>query len=37
LAITGIIGPLTAAILMPISSFTVLTLAYAARTFRGRP
>jgi Cu2+-exporting ATPase len=36
LAITGLIGPLPAAILMPISSFTVLTLAFAARTFGGR-
>ena len=36
LAIAGLISPLTAAILMPISSFTVLTLAYASRTFGGR-
>jgi Cu2+-exporting ATPase len=34
LAISGLIGPLVAAILMPISSFTVLTLAFACRTFR---
>jgi Cu2+-exporting ATPase len=33
LAMAGLIGPLVAAILMPISSFTVLTLAYASRTF----
>lgn len=33
LAISGIIGPLTAAILMPISSFTVVALALASRTF----
>jgi Cu2+-exporting ATPase len=36
LAMTGLIGPLLAAILMPISSFTVLTLAFTARTFGGR-
>jgi len=36
LTIAGLISPLIAAILMPISSFTVLTLAYAARTFGGR-
>jgi Cu2+-exporting ATPase len=34
LAISGVIGPLLAAILMPISSFTVLTLAFASRAFR---
>jgi Cu2+-exporting ATPase len=34
LAMTGVIGPLVAAILMPISSLTVLTLALATRTFR---
>jgi P-type Cu2+ transporter len=33
LAVAGLISPLTAAILMPISSFTVFTLAYAVRTF----
>jgi cation transport ATPase len=33
LAMAGIIGPLTAAVLMPISSFTVVTLALASRTF----
>ena len=37
LAVAGLIGPLTAAILMPINSFTVLGLAYAARTFRKQP
>jgi P-type Cu2+ transporter len=36
LAIAGWIGPLLAAILMPISSITVLTLAYTARTFGDR-
>lgn len=34
LAVTGLIGPLIAAILMPLSSLTVLTLAFASRTFR---
>ena len=33
LAVGGVISPLTAAILMPISSFTVFALAYAVRTF----
>jgi P-type Cu2+ transporter len=33
LAVAGLISPLTAAILMPISSFTVFTLAYTVRTF----
>lgn len=33
LAICGLISPLVAAILMPISSFTVLAMAYASRTF----
>jgi P-type Cu2+ transporter len=36
LAIIGWIGPLTAALLMPISSFTVLTLAFTSRTFGDR-
>lgn len=36
LAITGRIGPLVAAILMPISSFTMLALAFGARTFGAR-
>jgi len=35
LAITGLIGPLTAAVLMPISSFSVLIIAFTARTFDG--
>jgi Cu2+-exporting ATPase len=35
LAVAGVIGPLVAAILMPISSFTVLALAYTSRTFEG--
>lgn len=34
LAILGIIGPLLAAILMPLSSLTVVTLAFTSRTFR---
>jgi Cu2+-exporting ATPase len=33
LAMTGVIGPLLAAILMPISSFSVLLLAYGSKTF----
>ena len=33
LAITGIINPLIAAVLMPISSVTVITLSYRSRTF----
>ncbi|TWT41701.1 putative copper-importing P-type ATPase A [Phycisphaerae bacterium RAS1] len=33
LAMTGLISPLIAAILMPISSFTVLSIALSARTF----
>jgi len=33
LAVTGVISPLVAAILMPVSSFTVFALAYAVRTF----
>ncbi len=33
LAMTGVIGPLAAAVLMPISSFTVVGLALATRTF----
>jgi Cu2+-exporting ATPase len=37
LAIAGLIGPLVAAILMPISSFTVLAIAYASRTFGDSP
>ncbi len=35
LAVSGVISPLMAAILMPISSFTVFALAYAVRTFGG--
>ena len=35
LAVTGAISPLTAAVLMPISSFTVFALAYSVRTFGG--
>jgi len=37
LAMAGLIGPLVAAILMPISSFTVLALAFFSRTFGDRP
>jgi Cu2+-exporting ATPase len=33
LAMAGLIGPLVAAVLMPISSFTVLALAFTSRTF----
>ena len=33
LAMAGLIGPLVAAILMPVSSFTVLALAFFAPTF----
>jgi Cu2+-exporting ATPase len=36
LAMAGLISPLAAAVLMPISSFTVLTLAYSSRTFGSR-
>jgi Cu2+-exporting ATPase len=36
LAVTGVIGPLVAAILMPVSSFTVLTLTYTSPTFRDK-
>ena len=35
LAITGLISPLAAAILMPISSFTVFALAYSSRNKGG--
>lgn len=34
LAMTGVLNPLIAAILMPVSSFTVLTMALSVRTFR---
>jgi Cu2+-exporting ATPase len=37
LAITGLIGPLIAAVLMPLSSLTVVTSSFRARTFGGRP
>jgi len=37
LAMAGWISPLAAAILMPASSLTVITLSYRARTFRERP
>ena len=33
LAMTGLIGPLVAAVLMPLSSLTVITLSLRARTF----
>lgn len=36
LAMTGILNPLIAAILMPVSSFTVLAMALGVRTFGGR-
>lgn len=34
LAVAGLITPLLAAVLMPVSSLTVVTIAYRARTFR---
>lgn len=37
LAITGVISPLIAAILMPLSSFTVVSLALGGKTFEERP
>lgn len=37
LAAAGVIGPLAAAILMPISSFTVLGLTFSVRTFGDAP
>lgn len=37
LAITGVLNPLIAAVIMPVSSLTVLTLAVCARTFRSEP
>lgn len=37
LAMTGVITPLIAAILMPASSLTVLTLSFRLRTFRSKP
>lgn len=37
LAMTGILSPLIAAFLMPISSLTVLTLSFRTRTFGDRP
>ena len=36
LAAAGLINPLVAAILMPVSSLTVLSLAFGARTFSGK-
>ena len=35
LAIGGVINPIIAAILMPVSSVTVLVLSYRSRTFEG--
>lgn len=37
LAITGLINPLLAAVLMPISSLTVLSIAFGGRTFAAAP
>lgn len=37
LAVTGLINPLIAAVLMPLSSLTVLTLSFNARTFGRAP
>ena len=34
LAVTGYINPILAAVLMPVSSVTVLSLAYRSRTFK---
>ena len=33
LAVTGLINPLIAAVLMPLSSVTVVTLSFRSRTF----
>ncbi len=37
LAMAGLLGPLAAAVLMPLSSLTVTALAFSARTFAGEP
>ena len=37
LAMAGVITPLVAAVLMPLSSLTVVTLSYRSRSFSGRP
>lgn len=37
LAMTGVLNPLVAAVLMPLSSLTVVTLAFRARTFGDEP
>jgi P-type Cu2+ transporter len=37
LAMTGLIGPLLAAVLMPVSSLTVVASSFRARTFGGEP
>ena len=37
LAVSGLINPVLAAVLMPVSSFTVLALAWRVRTFGGNP
>jgi cation transport ATPase len=36
LAMTGVLNPLVAAVLMPLSSLTVIVSSYRARTFRPR-
>jgi Cu2+-exporting ATPase len=36
-AVTGYVNPILAAVLMPLSSFTVLTIAYRSRTFGRAP
>lgn len=36
LAMAGLLNPLVAAVLMPLSSLTVITSSYRARTFAGR-
>jgi Cu2+-exporting ATPase len=37
LAMSGVLNPLVAAVLMPLSSLTVVTLAFRARTFGDEP
>lgn len=36
-AVVGVIGPLAAAVVMPVSSLSVVTLSFKSRTFGGRP
>ncbi len=37
LAVTGVINPLIAAIMMPVSSVTVILMAWRSETFRTEP